>query len=184
MAKQRHKRREPLDILGPTPEQASRATYTRATLAYRRKPVIDSLFEAGRINRRQFDALARYRAIADAAESSPIRDSLAKAMDGTIGNSRGCAPLPYAVLRGSIELGWLDRELGSLRAIAHAVACDDVTPSQYAMERAGAKERTRTLGRRIVTWFEPRRKELDACMIELRFAGDRLAAAFAAGRHA
>jgi hypothetical protein len=175
MAK-RKKKPAPVTVIEPTEEQFATGTFERAGLAYRRKPVIDTLFDTGKINRRQFDGLARYRDIAIAEDRSPMRDSLDKALHGR-SNGNGHPP---ALVRVAVELGRLERELGSLRAIARAVAVDDVTVSQWAMQQSGSVMRTKEIGRTIVKWFEPRRKFHEAAMIEIRFAGDRLAAAIGA----
>lgn len=170
------------ETLAPTPEQIGAFVETWQTAdgnraqAYRRIPVIDTLSQTGKLTPRQFNGLARYRDVAIAEERSPMRDSLDKALHG---RSQGLG-IPASALRTAIELGRLERELGALRDIARAVAVDDTTPSQWAMQQSGSVERSRANGPKVVTWFEPRRAALKLAMLEVRFAGDRLAAAIGA----
>lgn len=178
MAKGRKTRKRAVNpYMEPTPEQFDGGTFERAGLAYRRVPVIDTLSQTGKLTARQHQGLARYRDIAIADERSPIRDSLDKAMQGRGGGDG----MPPAQLRNAIELGRLERELGSLYDIARAVAVDDVTPSQWAMRQSGSVARMREGPlRKVVTWFEPRRKALEIAMMEIQMAGERLAGAIGA----
>lgn len=183
MAKRKQKQKPRIEGYTPTPEQIEAFEQTwqladgQRALAYRRVPVIVTLANAGKLSKRQFDGLARYRDVAVADDRSPLPDSV-----GRLGEVRGGSIdlLPPAALRTAQELGYLERELGSLRAIARAIAVDDVTPSQWAMTLSGSVMRERTLGRKVITWFEPRRKALNMAMLEIRMAGERLAAAIGA----
>lgn len=169
MAKRNRKKKpEAVTIIGPTPEQAEKAQYQRAGLAYRRVPVIDDLAAQHKLTTRQFAALARYRDVAVAEERSPLRDSLDKAEQG-----RGSGEhLPPSALRIAMELARLERALGSLRDIARAVAVDDNTLAQWAMLKSGAQEVTR----RGVVMFEPTKAAAKIAWMDIRMAGERLAA--------
>jgi hypothetical protein len=168
----KHKAARAPDILAPTPEQFVQADYERALLAYKRVVVIDRLCADGKLSPRQHAGLARYRDVAIAEDRSPIRDSLDKALHG---RSEGVG-LPPALLRTAIELGRLERALGCLRTIARAIAVDDMTLSLWAIHQSGSVMRTRSQGLKVVTWFEPRRKAAQIARLELRMAGERLAA--------
>ena len=162
MAKiKRKKRVDPIQIVGPTPEQECKGQFVRVHMAYRRAPVIDTMAQAGKLSQRQFDGLARYRDVAIAEERSPMRDSLDKALHG---RSEGLG-IPCSALRSAIELGRLERALGSLRDIARAVAVDDVTISQWAAQKGGALPNG-----------EPKRAWRDTSMMDIQMAGERLAA--------
>ena len=157
----RKKRVDPIQIVGPTPEQEGKGQFVRLHMAYRRVPVIDTLAQAGKLTRRQFDGLARYRDVAIAEERSPMRDSLDKALHG---RSEGLG-IPCSALRTAIELGRLERALGSLRDIARAVAVDDITVSQWAISKGG----TNADG-------SPKRAWSCTGMMDIKMAGERLAA--------
>ena len=165
------------EIVGPTDAQLVNGEYESALLAYKRVVAIQKLRLAKTLTQRQYDGLARYRDVAIAEERSFTRDSLDKALHGGFGGSgMGCG-----AIRTAIELGRLEQALGSLRPIARAIAVDDLTLSQWAMQQGGSIMRDKPgIGRAIITWFEPRRKAKDAATLEIRMAGDRLAAAIGA----
>ncbi|MGL5733849.1 MAG: hypothetical protein ACRCYS_03190 [Beijerinckiaceae bacterium] len=163
-SKAKKKARIRLDIAEPTPEQQAKGTFTRLTMAYRRTPVIDTLSQTGKLSARQFNGLARYRDIAIAEEKSPMRDSLDKAMHGRGGSTDGTG-----YFRIAYELQRLENALGALWPIARAVAVDDMTVSQWAAHKGG----TTADG-------APKRVWLETSMMDIRMAGERLAAAIGA----
>lgn len=179
MAKARKKKQAVVSgIMGPTDEQFGRAGYERASLAYRRIAVIRTLHTTGKLSDRQYDGLSRYRDIGIKCERSDIMDSCQRLLHIAGGMSDGPAP---STLRALTELGWLERELGSLSDIARAIAIDDVTVSEWAMRHGGSVMREREgPARKIIRWFEPRRKLLASAMLDIRMAGERLAAAIGA----
>lgn len=158
-------------VVEPTPEQMGKSAFHRVGLAYRKVAVIDLLLEQGKLTNRQHGGLARYRDIANEAERSETSCSLDFSVRG------GGEGLPHFGVRMNLELARLQRELGSLRAIVHAITVRDISVSQWAMEQSGSVERQRGIGEKIVRWFEPRRKAHEIAMLELRMAGERLAAA-------
>lgn len=164
-AKSKRKARAPIQIAEPTPEQFAKGSYSRLTMAYRRVPVIDTLAETGKLTPRQFNGLARYRDVAIAEERSPMRDSLDRALQGRFGgNTDGSG-----YIRTAYELQRLESALGSLYPIARAVAVEDMTISQWAAHKGG----TTADG-------APRRVWLETSMMDIRMAGDWLAAAIGA----
>jgi hypothetical protein len=165
MAKAKRKKRpDPIQVVEPTPEQFNRGTFIRANMAYKRVPVIQTMWTAGKLSQRQFDGLNRYRDVAIAEERSPMRDSLDRALHGRGGNVDGTG-----YLRIAHELSRLEQALGSLYDIARAVAVDDLTVSQWASHKGG----TTADG-------APKRIWLDTSMMDIRMAGERLAAAIGA----
>ena len=161
------KRREPVSENAPTPEQQARASYIRAGMAYRRIPPIDIMASEGRLSERQHKALARYRDLFIACERSEIRDSCDMTPRGG-GDGPGAA-----YLRARSDLHWLERELGQLRGIAQFVAGQDNSLSQWAIHHYGGKARE---GRAP----DATERGLKLSLLELRMAGERLAAAIAA----
>ena len=180
----RKAKRKPVETFGehaPTPEQRAKGEFVqggnlatsaneRAGLAYRRMPVIKTLLTTGKINQRQFDGLNRYADIAGLAERSELRSCIDFSPKG---NGDG---LPHFGVRMNIELGRLERALGALQPIAHAVAINQLTLAQWAMQQAGSVALNKSMGAKVITWFVPRRKAADIALVDIRFAGDRLAA--------
>lgn len=178
MAGRRKKQaRAVVDLAAPTPEQFERGAYERATLAYRRVPVIETLRTTGKLNQRQFDGLARYRDIGIKCERSEIMDSCQRLLH--VAGNDGDGP-SHSSVRALIELGWLERELRALRDIARAIAIEDMTVSAWAMKIGGSVMRERTVHGATIRTYEPRRKFMDSAMIEIRSAGDWLADAIGA----
>ncbi len=142
----------------------------RAGLAYRRTPVIDTLLKDHKLTQRQYHGLARYRDIANLADRSELRSCIDFSVSG---NGDGANPFG---IRTNIELGRLERALGALRPIAHAIAVRDVTLAQWAIQAAGSVMRDKSIGQKIITWFEPRREASKIAWMDIRMAGERLAA--------
>lgn len=156
-------------IAEPTPEQTGKGDFRRVGMSYRRTPVIETLYAEHKLTSRQFNGLARYRDVAIAEEQSPIEDSVGKMMRGACGGGEGLSP---KAVRTAIELGRLERALGALRAVARAIAVDDLTISDFAMGQAGAIQ----CERKGVIKFEPSRKAFKIAWMDIRMAGERLAA--------
>lgn len=171
MAKARKAKRKPVvEYAEPTPEQLANGQFHRELMTYRRTPVIRTLLTTGKISQRQFNGLARYADIANLADRSELRSNIDFSVRGSGGGFD-----PFGI-RTNIELGRLERALGGLKPIAHAVAVRDTTLAQWAMQRAGSVMRDRTVGAKIVTWFVPRRSAAQRAMLDIGRAGDALAA--------
>lgn len=170
MAKAKGKRKtpDPIQIETATPEQQAKGEFRRIGMHYRRVPVIETLYAECKLTSRQFNGLARYRDVAVAEDKSLIEDSVGKLLRGCVG---GGGDGDFA-LRIAIELGRLERALGSLADIARAIAVEDATLSDWAMKRHGAHERIRAGGVK----FEPSKAALNEAWMDIRMAGERLAA--------
>lgn len=168
MAK-RKKKPDPIQIETPLPEQEAKGDFRRIGMHYRRVPVIETLYAEHKLTSRQFNGLARYRDVAVAEERSPIEDSVGKLLRNCVGGGEGGGDF---ALRIAIELGRLERALGSLADIARAIAVDDMTLSDWAMSRHGSIERVRG----NVVKFEPSKKAFNEGWMDIRMAGERLAA--------
>ena len=169
MARKKRKAPEPVVIATATPEQLAKGEYRRQGIAYRRVPVIEVLYTDSQITTRQFSGLARYRDVAVAADRSEIEDSVGKLLRNCVGGGEGGGDF---ALRTAIELGRLERALGSLRDVARAIAVDDMTISQWAMQQHGSLEKDR----KGVISFEPTKKAFKIAWMDIRMAGERLAA--------
>jgi hypothetical protein len=135
-------------------------------------PPIETLYSTGKINERQFQGLARYADIANAAERSEIKSNIDFSVYGT---GEG---LPHFGVRMRIELGLLMKALEhqNLKDIAHAICVREISVSQWAMERSGSVMRERLAqGGKIVRWYEPRKMAHRIALYELQEAADRLA---------
>jgi hypothetical protein len=174
MAKRKRKAAPARDWLEPVPEQLDKGTFERIGAPYRRVPVIDTMAQTGKLTARQHAGLTRYRDIAIAEERSPIRDSLDKAMQGPAGNGDVGILLCFGI---KTELNRLKRALGALQPIAHAIAYDDETVSQWAIRHWGGREKCEG----NVCYMVPRHKHAMAdAMDHIRQAGDKLADAIKA----
>jgi hypothetical protein len=149
----------------PTAEQLEKSEFRRVGMAYKRVAVIDLMFADHKLTQRQYDGLARYRDVAIADERSPVRDSLDPTPRG------GGSGAPPSALRVAIELGRLERALGSLRAVARAIAVDDMTLAQWAVHQHGSHP----VDRKGVIRFEPAKRAVDFAWMDIRMAGLRLA---------
>ena len=169
MAKRKPKRPDPIQIETATPEQQGKGEFRRIGMHYRRVPVIETLYAEHKLTSRQFNGLARYNDVAVAEESSPIEDSVGKLLRNCVGGGGDGSDF---ALRITIELGRLERALGSLRDVARAIAVEDMTLSDWAMKRHGSHERIRG----NVVKFEPSKAAFKEAWMDIRMAGERLAA--------
>lgn len=160
-------------FLRPTPEREAHNDTQSAGAAVKIVAPITTLLKAGKINQRQFDGLERYAAVANAAERSLVKSNIDFSVYGT---SEG---LPHFGVRMNIELGKLELELHKYRLVpfVRAICVDELSVSQWAMQQGGSVMRCREEGRKVVRWYEPRRKFLDAAMLDLKYAGNVLAGA-------
>jgi hypothetical protein len=178
------------------------ASNERAGLAYRRKAVIDVLRDEHKLTQRQYDGLARYRTVAVAADRSELRSCIDFSVRGS-GEDRGhfgirmnveleklelhllgprkvrtetTLSVLAEVTENAVALGNMERELRNLLPIARAVAVEDVTLTAWAVSRSGGKERLRG----AVVAIEPSAKAFKDAWLDIRMAGEWLAAAIGA----
>ncbi len=184
MGKPRKAKRKPVEYsedFAPTPEQRAKGVFVqggnlatsateRAGLAYRRKPVIDTLREEHKLTQRQYDGLSRYRVVALAAERSELKSCIDFSVRGNGEDRR------HFGLRMNIELGRLETDLRGLLHIARSVAVEDETLSAWAVRQCGGKERLRG----AVVSIEPSSQAFNRAWMDLRMAGEWLAAAIGA----
>lgn len=165
-------------ILCPTPAQMARATYESeteidargrgSTKRVKRVRQLEAMYAAGSLSDPHYRSLKHYRHHAETADKSPIKDSLDKSLGG------GGDGMSATVAHANIVAGQLERAAGALCDILRAVAVDDKSISQWAMEKYGAiEERYHTRGRTVVQ-LKPRRKMLEICQIEFRMAAIRV----------
>ncbi|WP_257556444.1 hypothetical protein [Sphingobium sp. CFD-2] len=138
------------EIVGPTPEQRQRANYElndivdvvpgKASVAigkaYRREPYFEELArrDATGIGGDDLRCLRFYRNRYEASLRSPVRSVLNRDAGGA-----GEGPM-LAALISSSDHRWLEREVGALVHTLRAIALEDKSYAQVAMERWGSRE--------------------------------------------
>lgn len=159
-------------FIRPTEQRLAHNDFQSAGAAMKLISPIDKLYDANVLSERQFNALVRYSDVANAAERSEIKSNIDFSVYET---GEG---LPHFGVRMNIELGRLERELGSLREIARALCVEEISLSQWAMRKNGSVERKRPgKGGELIVWHEPSKKALGMATLELRVAAERLASA-------
>lgn len=176
------------EIAGPTEEQMAGAVFEIEDVtdkrrgggtitigkAYRRRPMIDILYEANVLSEAQFKALRHYRHHADLADRSPTRDSLCQQRGGS-GAGMTVGTLIAVRLVADVESA-----AGTLVDILRAVVVYDTSLSQWAMDREGSIEECwQRKGKRVCV-LKPRRNALDAAKLEIRVVASRVEAELAA----
>lgn len=168
-----------IDAIPPTPEQSTAAEYRLEPItergqvigtAYRRRAMIDILHERGVIDEPHYKALKHYRHHADIADKSPIRDSLTNWMPKAAGGTGPGIELLNAIrVRDDCE-----RAAMGLVDILRAVVVDDMSLSQWAMHRHGAREHCKTKGQRRICVMAPTDKALAIARYEIIIAAKRV----------
>lgn len=158
----------------PTEAREAHNDFRSAGPAVRVIPPIETLYEDGKLTTAQFNALARYTDVANAAERSEVKSNI----DFSVyGSGEG---LPHYGVRKNIELGTLLKALEreDYRQTAHAICVRQISISRWAMERSGSVMREREkAGGKIVRWYEPKRIAAMIALEELRNGANNLARA-------
>ena len=119
-AKNKRKRRPAIEVATPTDEQLNRGEYRRANHGhYRKVPVIDTMLARDQITPQEHIALGYYRDMASLADKSPLKSCIDFSVKG--GDIGPSAAITSAIL----ETARIERDLGSLRQLARAIAVDD-----------------------------------------------------------
>lgn len=159
----------------PTPEQRKRNAFRSVGMAHEKIPVIEQLLNAGKITSKHYDALLHYRNQAhqaqdDTAEHSP--SSPDKMMTtGSGGAVTGTIPKNLLDTPAKIETARIERELGNLLYVTRAIAVDDVTLSQWAIQTSGGREKLQGGGVVIVP---KSRKAVQFALLDIKFASGRI----------
>lgn len=165
------------DMQTPTAEQMEHGRYrkdavmhvetARASMAYRRKPVIDQLLDTDQIDQKEYDALAYYRDQASLAERSPVRSCCDTSLRGSDGPG-------VAILSAMLETGRIERDLGGLYDIARAVAVNDMTLSQWCIAKHGGRERYNGKGEFVAIVPINEKRHMAMARLDLRMAARRI----------
>lgn len=166
-----------LDVV--IPEQMAMAKFERAGLAFRRTPVIDTLWDAGKLTEVEYTSLAYYRDQALRAEDDVAGQSVLapeKIMGGGGGSSPVGGYIPASLIwtPAIAETARIERDLGSLRDITRAVAVEDVSLSQWCVARHGGRERYDGNGKFVAVVPVCEKRHVEMARLELRHAAGRI----------
>ena len=186
MAKNKAKRRKPLALVDaverilPTAEREARNETVSVGMARRVTPVIDTLLARKVISFAEHAALDYYRSQASQAEDdAKLESTLAprKVMGGggTGVPAGGYTPAGLVFSPASFETARIERDLGSLREIARAIAVDDVSLSQWCIAKHGGRERYDGKGAFVAIVPVCEKRHMELARLELRFAARRIA---------
>lgn len=121
----------------PTEQRELKNPSRSAGMARRIIPVIETLLKNEQITQDEFDALKHYREQASLAETSLTRSCCAENLGGS-GNGPG-----IQVISARIETARIENHMGIHMALARAVCRDDMSLTQWCIERYGGRERYR-----------------------------------------
>jgi hypothetical protein len=141
-----------VEIVGPTPEQGERATFVKKQhtsemgqqvgFGYRRRPLFETMADASSaISRDELSALRFYRSAFDRCDRSPTRSCLAVGNGGRSSNS-GVPTIMLdtpAIAEARRKVRFCEAALGKFIATVRAVALDDRSFSDIAIERYGSR---------------------------------------------
>lgn len=139
----------------------------RTTKAYRRIAVIRQLRDTEQLTDDRFVRLAYYADQAALAEKSPVKSCC----DDTPRGNHGPGA---AIISAMIETGRIERDLGVLRDIAHAIAVEDKTLAQWCIDRYGGRERYGRDGKFVAIVPINEKRHMKLALIELKMAADRI----------
>jgi hypothetical protein len=143
--------------------------FTSVGMAYRRIPVIETLFQKDLLNEREYRALAHYRDQVALAERTPIKSCLDDSQGGG-----GDIPMSAAITSALLATAWIERNLGSLAPIARAIAVEDKTLAQWCIDQHGGRERYDGKGKFIAIVPVAEKNSLRMALLELKFAAHRI----------
>lgn len=177
MAKGRNKRKKvpsaEVSTFRPTPEREARNPTESAGMARRVTPMIDIMRRAGAINQDQHDMLNYWRDQASTAEASPVRSCCDNEVRGGAGEGPSAA-----ITSAKLELARMEGQLrdyspGDAKAmidVLNAVARDDMSLSQYCVEKYGGRERYNGKGKFVAVVPVSEKRVMAAERINLLYA--------------
>lgn len=167
--KTRKKRVSQIGYHAPTREAETHGSYIRAGIAYRRVPMIDTMLSRGQITTAEHASLGYYRDQASIAERSPVRSCLNRDVISGDGGH-----ISIAVQSAILQVARIERDLGSLRDIARAVAVDDTSLSQWCIDQNGGRERYDGKGKFIALVPVRERENMRLAIMMIKMAAHRI----------
>lgn len=169
MAKSNRRKKPKIDNrIPPTPEQLLRGEYASAGMGYKRIAVIETMLTRGQITDREFVMLDYYRQQASLADSSPIKSNIDFSLTG--GDLGPSAAITSAIL----ETARIERDMGSLWALARDVAVNDVSLTEYCIAKHGGRERYGPKGNFIAMVPVREIHVVGMALMELKMAARRI----------
>lgn len=171
----------------PTPEQLRGGNFQSRWMiedghraeAQVRTPIIDTLWDTGKLTEVQHSLLAYYRDQALKAEDDVAGQSVLapeKIMGGGGGSSPvgGYIPVTLIATPAILETARIERDLGSLRDIARAIAVDDMSLSRWCIEKFGGRERYDDKGKFVAVVPICEKRNIEMARLELKHAAGRI----------
>lgn len=169
MAKTKRKRRPAIEVATPTEEQLNRGEYRRANHGhYRKVPVIDTMLKRDQITPQEHLLLSYYRSQALLADRSEVKSCLDFSVKG------GDMGPPAAITSAILETARIERDLGSLRQLARAVAVEDKTLTDWCISQNGGRERYNGDGKCIAIVPCNEVRAMKQARLDLRMAARRI----------
>lgn len=170
MAKGRTRKKQKADKrIAPTDEASQHGSFASAGMAYKRVPVIDTMLERKQLTQAEYASLGYYRDQATMAEKSPVKSCLNREAGGF---DRGPS---VAVQSAILETARIERDLGSLRDIARAVAVDDISLSAWCISQTGGRERYNGDGEFIAIVPIAEKRVMELATLDIKMAARRIA---------
>lgn len=148
--------------------EALRTGQERMTKARRLKPPIDVLRDTFKLCVRRHAMLAWYAEQVAIGERSPLKDSLNQERYG------GDAEPSAAIVSALLNVGRIERDLGSLLPIARAIAIDEIDLNEWCIREHGGRERYDGKGRFICMVPNAESRVVPIALLELSMAADRI----------
>lgn len=153
----------------PTDERLKGRETRREGMATRLVPVIDTMLKRDQITPQEHLLLSYYRSQALLADRSEVKSCLDFSVKG------GDMGPPAAITSAILETARIERDLGSLRQIARAVAVEDKTLTQWCIDQYGCRERYDGNGKFVALVPVNEVKAVQMAKMELRTAARRIA---------
>lgn len=152
----------------PTEERLKGQETRREGMATRLVPVIDTMLKRDQITPQEHLLLSYYRSQALLADRSEVKSCLDFSVKG------GDIGPPAAITSAILETARIERDLGSLRELARAVAVEDKSITQWCIEQFGGRERYDGNGKFIAIVPVGETKRVQMATMELRMAARRI----------
>ena len=152
----------------PTEERLKGQETRREGMATRLVPVIDTMLKRDQITPQEHLLLSYYRSQALLADRSEVKSCLDFSVKG------GDMGPPAAITSAILETARIERDLGSLRQLARAVAVEDKTLTQWCIDQYGCRERYDGNGKFIALVPVNETKAMAMAKMELRMAARRI----------
>lgn len=167
MVKRKRKQRPVAEVTPPTVERERHNEFRSAGMARRLVPVIDQELARGHLTPKEHEALSYYRDQASLAEKSPVRSCCDNSPRGDNGPG-------VAILSAILETSRLDRQLGALYELAHAITVEDLSISQWCIRKFGGRERYDGKGKFVAVVPVNEKAHKASARMELKLAARRI----------